>query len=364
MRAAGSLPLILLCSVLSGSLVAIGLGQENARSGAADWERRASDRVRQSLSETIDFRFHAIPLREFAKQMSQKYGIEVRLDEPAIRKTGISLDLHLSNGFAKVSARGVFTAMLRKYGLCYRIDPRGIVIGPLPDEPDEELRRQLREAEEEMIQAQHVGEINRDQQQRIFVVRVGGKVALAPPGKPPDPTAALLFYEIVPIQPPVAAPRRDEDERVAGAPPPAPPGRDFRIHVTASTFDSWLIERIPFQPTPAWKLDEKLQARIADIDRRVGLSETQRKKLELAGRGDNQKLLERIDELRQKFETLRARIDLGKDDPSDFLLLYEETQPLRKQIEAGPERPGSLFGRVLKTAVGEIRESEARSKAE
>ncbi len=71
------------------------------------------------------------------------------------------------------------------------------------------------------------------------------------------------------------------------------------------------------------------------------LTPIQRKKLELAGRGDVKRLLDRIEDERKTFEHLRTEFDRCEE----FLRLL---QPLRLAIRRGPFGSDSLFAKTLK----------------
>jgi hypothetical protein len=89
------------------------------------------------------------------------------------------------------------------------------------------------------------------------------------------------------------------------------------------------------------RLDTLLQKKLEIVDGLCGLTDAQKQKLELAGRGDNKGLIDRIDDIAMRFNR-------DKNDPVKSVALWKETKP----IQRGVIRPGlstdySLFVKSL-----------------
>ena len=84
----------------------------------------------------------------------------------------------------------------------------------------------------------------------------------------------------------------------------------------------------------------ELSAEIEGVDRVCSLSPEQKEKLKLAGRGDEVRFSERVDELREKL--------VGKSYEQDEINeIYQQIQPLAQEYRAGVLGKSSLFYKVL-----------------
>jgi len=93
-------------------------------------------------------------------------------------------------------------------------------------------------------------------------------------------------------------------------------------------------------------MDMLLTRKIYEIDRNRSLTPVQHKKLQLAGRGDIKRLLDRIEDERKTFEHLRADLDRCEK----FL---RRLQPLRLMVRRGPFTSESLFAKTLRKMLDE-----------
>ena len=84
------------------------------------------------------------------------------------------------------------------------------------------------------------------------------------------------------------------------------------------------------------QLDTLLQQKITAVDLICRLTETQKQKLQLAGRGDNKRLLHRVEEIETRFQ-------LAKNDPDKVQALVGEA----KLLKLGVIEPGLSNGRLL-----------------
>jgi hypothetical protein len=122
----------------------------------------------------------------------------------------------------------------------------------------------------------------------------------------------------------------DEDE---------PPGPQFLV--TQETFDFNVFGTTgDVDPARAY-METLLTKKIYEIGWNRPLTSVQNKKLQLAGRGDIKRLLDRIEDERKTFEHLRTDLDRCEE----FLM---RLQPLRLAIRRGPFGSESLFVKTLK----------------
>jgi hypothetical protein len=80
---------------------------------------------------------------------------------------------------------------------------------------------------------------------------------------------------------------------------------------------------------------------VDDVGRACKLSEIQKRKLILAGKGDIKRFLDKVDEKRKKFEKV-------KTDQNKVNEIYQELQPLQVTLNSGLFTEGSLFSKTLK----------------
>lgn len=98
------------------------------------------------------------------------------------------------------------------------------------------------------------------------------------------------------------------------------------------------------------RMQNRIELQLAEIDRVCQLSEPQKQKLQLAARGDRQRLLSEAAMLRLKFEKLMK--GQKGNDPNAFnevwQQMHEELQPLQMRMARGLTfDPKSLFMKVL-----------------
>ncbi len=92
-------------------------------------------------------------------------------------------------------------------------------------------------------------------------------------------------------------------------------------------------------------LDAVMAKKVTAINRVCGLSEEQKQKLELAGRGDIKRLVDRIDALRRKFQTIR-REGADSNGPN---AIDGEVSIVKGILRSGPFGDDSLFAKTQKT---------------
>ncbi len=118
---------------------------------------------------------------------------------------------------------------------------------------------------------------------------------------------------------------------------------NMRVNVwTDENFDQWVFNGRDI-PGIRNRLDSLLSLQIEDVERTCGLTEDQKKKLRLAGKGDVKHFFDRVAEKKRKFQ-------LVKNDQNQIGQIFQEIQPLQLTLSSGPFDQGSMFHKtILKT---------------
>jgi len=162
----------------------------------------------------------------------------------------------------------------------------------------------------------------------------------------------IVFGELaVAEEPSVAAePTVDEVTAVADLPADQPPKPKWRALLYSGTFDELVYgsdsNPVDFQV----QLDNRLKLKLEEIDRVCGLTEAQRQKLQLAGRGDISRLIERAERLRAKCDRCREISDLNEFQRWTTVL-KSEASAVRSLSSSGPLNADSLLSKSMKTAL-------------
>ncbi|MBM4004910.1 MAG: hypothetical protein FJ295_16745 [Planctomycetes bacterium] len=134
----------------------------------------------------------------------------------------------------------------------------------------------------------------------------------------------------------------DQEEEEAERAQRNPANGHFEIAM--ENFDIWVYGQQGGGQGFAQRLDALLRLRIEEIDRVCGLSELQKKKLLLAGKGDLKRFNDRVDELRVKFEKVRF-------DQEKFNNIWQEIGPVQTQVQQGLFGRGSFFQKAVRPAL-------------
>lgn len=123
-----------------------------------------------------------------------------------------------------------------------------------------------------------------------------------------------------------------------------PPDRANRFVVGPEQIDACIfgnvVRRDQSGISGSDRLESLLSARCESIASVVSLSQDQVSKLRLAGHGDIHRFMEKVDEVRIKFDAVR-------NDQEKMNQMWQEVQPLQQQVQAGLFGTGSLFNKVL-----------------
>ena len=129
-----------------------------------------------------------------------------------------------------------------------------------------------------------------------------------------------------------------EDER------PAQVVQNFAI--ADENFDMWLFGGGRNSQAARARLESILSLEIDRLDKYCAMSEAQKKKLTLAGRGDIKRFFDKVAEKKRKF-------DLLKNDQNRIGEIFQEIQPLQQTFNAGIFSDGSFFTKTVKNTLNE-----------
>jgi hypothetical protein len=117
-----------------------------------------------------------------------------------------------------------------------------------------------------------------------------------------------------------------------------------RVVRRATDFDRWVLKVLGGKTEAPIRLESILTARVEKVARQSGLTEFQRKKLTLAGRGDIKRLVDRA---------TKSRSDLADDANEGQALANEGPPPLswRRESIGDVFGQGSFFAKVLKSTL-------------
>ena len=103
--------------------------------------------------------------------------------------------------------------------------------------------------------------------------------------------------------------------------------------------DQWIFGRFGGSGGARAKLDSSLKLRIEDLDRACEISDLQKKKLLLAGRGDIKRFFDKIEDVKRKFQN-------GQNDPNANI--WQDIQPLQVELNTGLFGDDSIFKKTIK----------------
>jgi hypothetical protein len=106
-------------------------------------------------------------------------------------------------------------------------------------------------------------------------------------------------------------------------------------------FDSWVFRHGQAAADVQLQLDKALDLAIDDVNRTARLTDAQRAKLQLAGRGDIRRYFDQVEALRRKVVSLRRDSGAVND-------VWRQIQPLQTQLAIGLFGDRSLFRKSLR----------------
>lgn len=159
----------------------------------------------------------------------------------------------------------------------------------------------------------------------------------------------------------------DDDDPPADGQLLQPVVQNFEIQ--ENQFDSWIFQNFPTAAAARKKLDQMLSLQMEDVDRTCQLTESQKKKLQLAARGDIVRFFEQVEVVRKKFLLVRK-------DQQKFNEIWQDISPLQVKFQAGLFSDDSFYHKTLRNMLkgeqlskysqvdGERRKFQYRAKAE
>ena len=133
-----------------------------------------------------------------------------------------------------------------------------------------------------------------------------------------------------------ASAQDDEEEAAAAA---VPPPAQVIFAMDDSNFDAWVYSGRVVGDARDW-FAARLELRMAELDRSCKLTDAQRAKLRLAGRGDAKRFFDLYDEKRRKFQAL-------KHDQNRINEIFQEIRPLQEIMASGAYGRGSIFDKAV-----------------
>ncbi len=132
----------------------------------------------------------------------------------------------------------------------------------------------------------------------------------------------------------------DWDAQDAVLAPAAGMGQAVNFEIPEETFNQWVFGgKTNLQVTK--RLDSLLTLQVESVERACELSDAQKKKLQLAGRGDVKRFFGGVEEMKKKFREVRR-------DQHRINQIWQDLQPLRTRFNSGIFDETSLFHKVLK----------------
>jgi len=107
------------------------------------------------------------------------------------------------------------------------------------------------------------------------------------------------------------------------------------------SFDDWAFGSEQGEKRFRDQLDDLLQSKLQAVDRLFQLTEQQRRKVKLAGRGDIKHLLEMVNDSRREFE--RACLDIRR-----LPELQKQLRLVDLRVSNGPFEAGSILAKTLR----------------
>jgi hypothetical protein len=117
----------------------------------------------------------------------------------------------------------------------------------------------------------------------------------------------------------------DPDDEDEDAPRPAP---RVQMGWTDETLDQWIFQNQGSFSGVRKHLDELLALQLEHIDRACRLTEAQKKKLNLSGRGDIKRFFSIYEEVKRKFQRV-------KNDQQAMQEIWQDISPLQTMIQSG-----------------------------
>jgi hypothetical protein len=130
-------------------------------------------------------------------------------------------------------------------------------------------------------------------------------------------------------------------------------GRRLRARIPVGTLDQLVFGNGQNAENGRRRLDALLNQKIIAVDQFCQLTENQKQKLQLAGRGDIKRFTDRVESLRPAFQQVHVIVD--ENDAREVSTwagkLAWDTKTLRSTLGLGLFEDGSLFAKTLRSSV-------------
>lgn len=113
-----------------------------------------------------------------------------------------------------------------------------------------------------------------------------------------------------------------------------------QVGFTDEQFEQWVFQQYGNALTARARLKESLELYTEDVDRACGLSDAQKQKLRLAGRGDIERFFRAYEVVKKKFQTI-------KNDQQKVNQIFQDISPLQAQMMSGLFDRDSLLQKCL-----------------
>ena len=136
----------------------------------------------------------------------------------------------------------------------------------------------------------------------------------------------------------------DEVEEELGA--QMMPGMRQQFMIAESNFDQVVFGNARTPATALARLETLVKLKIDEVDQVARLTDAQKKKLELASRGDIKRFFDQVEEKRKAFQLVR-------NDQQKYAAFYQQLNPLRTALSQGLFGENSFFTKTLKKSLDE-----------
>ncbi len=116
---------------------------------------------------------------------------------------------------------------------------------------------------------------------------------------------------------------------------------------TDAQFDQWVFQHHRTASAARKNMLTQLSLHAQDVDRVCSLTDAQKKKLQLAGRGDIKRFFDRYEKVKRKFQLI-------KNDQQKFNQIWQDITPLQATMQTGLFHDDSFLHKSLRnTLIGE-----------
>jgi hypothetical protein len=124
-------------------------------------------------------------------------------------------------------------------------------------------------------------------------------------------------------------------------------------------FDSWIFQGTLNRDQAKTTLESRIDLEITRISQTVSLTEEQKERLKLAGRGDIKRFYDRVEKARQKFLSMGEQWEQNRINEA-----YQLAVPLQQELRNGLFGETSLLQKVVVSTVDEEQAEAMRQEAE